>query len=553
MKKKTILFLILVIMALGIWGCGRSTEVDTNGEGDALQVSTEIWPENVAITRSGVIESSINDTSSGYNLYFNDYDRAYLIDNQGNPVHVWFLPYINGPWEHGVIRADGSLVACFADRAVTAIDWYSSPLWYTEMRAHHDMALLDDGTLLIPGREAREYNGRTVLFDTVTRMDTQGTVTGRWSTWENLAAIREFHSPSFLDKAPEDPAAEEDAEYTYYQLSSVSSLPATELGTRDTRFREGNWLISLTNVHLLLILDRDTREIVWNWGPGQLDEPCSAVMTKDGTILIYGKGGIRGHSRIVKADPVLEKVVWEFKTNPSELFYSPSGGTVQPLPNGNILVTNRDNGQAFEVTEDKEVVWVYYAPAALNNFRKRIFAMKRYPLQMIDNLMDQKPIDGSRIGVIDNPGFEESSDRYQGQPAGWKLNAWQPEAGRFVRDGANAHSGRASAAIQFPGSNVGYWGQSVRVKHRTQYSLSGWIRTRNIPEGEVGASVSVQFENKWPLFSRVITGNTDWTQVTLDFETPDIIAVEVQAKIGASGAETSGNAWFDDLVMEEIE
>jgi hypothetical protein len=37
-------------------------------------------------------------------------------------------------------------------------------------------------------------------------------------------------------------------------------------------------------------------------------------------------------------------------------------GTGQRLPNGNTLITESDNGRAFEVTKDKEIVWEYVSP-----------------------------------------------------------------------------------------------------------------------------------------------------------------------------------------------
>ena len=43
-------------------------------------------------------------------------------------------------------------------------------------------------------------------------------------------------------------------------------------------------------------------------------------------------------------------------------FYSMSGGFIQRLPNGNTLIVSSNEGRAFEVTTNKEIVWEYRNP-----------------------------------------------------------------------------------------------------------------------------------------------------------------------------------------------
>ena len=43
-------------------------------------------------------------------------------------------------------------------------------------------------------------------------------------------------------------------------------------------------------------------------------------------------------------------------------FFTATCGTAERLPNGNTLITESDNGRAFEVTPDKEIVWEFYNP-----------------------------------------------------------------------------------------------------------------------------------------------------------------------------------------------
>lgn len=60
-------------------------------------------------------------------------------------------------------------------------------------------------------------------------------------------------------------------DYDYYHLNIIKVLPDTALGRKDKRFQQGNCLFCLRNADLILILNKDTKDIVWSFGPGVLD------------------------------------------------------------------------------------------------------------------------------------------------------------------------------------------------------------------------------------------------------------------------------------------
>ena len=62
--------------------------------------------------------------------------------------------------------------------------------------------------------------------------------------------------------------------------------------------------------------------------------------------------------------------------------YSAACGVSQRLPNGNTLITESDNGRAFEVTPDSEIVWEFYNPhraGESDQYIATIFKMTRVP------------------------------------------------------------------------------------------------------------------------------------------------------------------------------
>ena len=50
----------------------------------------------------------------------------------------------------------------------------------------------------------------------------------------------------------------------------------------------------------------------------------------------------------------------------SEGFYSLGAGAQQQLPNGNVLITESQDGRLFEVTLDGRVVWEYLNPGRID-------------------------------------------------------------------------------------------------------------------------------------------------------------------------------------------
>jgi hypothetical protein len=57
-----------------------------------------------------------------------------------------------------------------------------------------------------------------------------------------------------------------------------------------------------------------------------------------------------------------QKFAWTYKRKDSFLLYSTGFGSAQLLPNGNTLICSGRQGNAFEVTPSREVVWEYVVP-----------------------------------------------------------------------------------------------------------------------------------------------------------------------------------------------
>jgi len=315
-------------------------------------------------------------------------------------------------------------------------------------KTHHDIAVLPDGSYVVPvSYHAMLYNFRLVSFSFLLFLSPAGEVLETWSAFEHLDELNKFCLPSPLDTEPDITLAEklfrrgyflakrlyfhmnekysrrrfaagvsdtreqgsgqgdaaenrppllerinhymlnrmgQDESYDYSHLNSVEVLPETILGNSDKRFRKGNYLICLRNLDLVLILDGDSKKPVWGWGPGVLDWPHAPVMLENGNILVFDNGAHRGYSRVLEVNPGNDEIVWEYKSDPPEDFYSKLGSSAQRLPNGNTLICEEGKGRAFEITGQGEIVWEFYNPVLIKGRRRMIYRMKRYPKERIE-------------------------------------------------------------------------------------------------------------------------------------------------------------------------
>ena len=346
---------------------------------------------------SGARAYDTDRVSPGYNLF-----DGRLIDIDGRVVKTWKERYL------GVILPDGRYVAQehYESKKWGMYTWDDKPVWEKDVSIHHDIVITPANTILTSTKEMHPYKGRNVDFCVIVEYDLDGREIFRYSTWEHLSEIKKFHKPLELDRPkvfflPETAKRKDKTpwggNYDYYRLNSIQVIPRTPLGEKDKRFREGNLLVSFRHGSMIFILDRENRLIVWKCVSGDVKDSLEGQhapqMLPSGKILIFDNGRYRGWSRVFEMDPVNYSVTWQYT---ADGFYTLSQGYVQRLPNGNTLVTESERGHAFEVTQDKRIVWEYYHPDKQDasnsqhpeSFGRRqwIYRMVRYPESYIDGI-----------------------------------------------------------------------------------------------------------------------------------------------------------------------
>ncbi|MGD8628525.1 MAG: arylsulfotransferase family protein [bacterium] len=423
----TTLLLIVVLAASGLLlRCGsRESRQDTADAGDRLKALrslpyTMLSSEVVDSTGSGVVINLPDKTWPGYNFYATGISgEVILMDMDGRTVHKWQNRGENpAPSLLPVMLAGGDILVIQKFSGLSRLDWNSNIVWHKRMVPHHDISFLSDSTFYVFDAEIKRYRGLMVKFPIIVHMRLDGSVIDVWSAFENLDdTMANLDARSSLDTILEDairPEAkglkkrsgakggrrlpqelqDEDGNakgtiYDYFHANTLTVLKENPLGDHDERFRPGNILTCFRNINQVLILDEETKRVVWSWGEGELEWPHHPTMIENGNILIFDNGVKRKYSRLVELNPITYAIEWEYVADPPESFFSRTRGSCQRLPNGNTLICESNNGRFFEITRDGEIVWEWLNPSTTDGRRELLYRVERLSPSVIEPLLNQ--------------------------------------------------------------------------------------------------------------------------------------------------------------------
>jgi hypothetical protein len=119
--------------------------------------------------------------------------------------------------------------------------------------------------------------------------------------------------------------------------------------------------VSVLRLDTVAVLDLDEPAVEWAL-TGLWNEQHQPTFLPDGRLMVFDNRPAEGSSRVVELDPLTQELLWSYEGGVDEPFFTSTCGSSQRLPNGNTLVTESDNGRAFEVTREGEIVWEFVSP-----------------------------------------------------------------------------------------------------------------------------------------------------------------------------------------------
>jgi hypothetical protein len=349
--------------------------------------------------------------------------KAMLIDMDGNLVHRFSITGFPPKMLPG-----GSLIGCagvfptsYDCVEMQEVDWNGELEWSfsdfadagngtTAARHHHDLQregnpvgyyapgqdFVQGGKTLVLAHARRivpEIRDGAIDDDVLYEVDSAGARTDFvWYAGDHVEELG-FDAAERNDIRTRDPSLS----YIEWLHGNSASLLGSNHWFDEGRaeFHPDNIIYSSRAANFVVIISRETGEVVWRVGPDFAGRPEASLgqfagqhnphmiprgLPGAGNILVFDNGATSGYggtsttgnpnrygrdySRVLEFDPVTKEVVWEYGTaSGDERFFSFLLSNAQRLPNGNTLITIGMAGRLIEVTPDHRVVWEYqYEP-----------------------------------------------------------------------------------------------------------------------------------------------------------------------------------------------
>jgi hypothetical protein len=364
-----------------------------NSEHDINKVSVTTYDPNLAC--------------DGLNLYTTRRPGyALLTDMKGDILHQWNLDPDNEYsriWPYAELLETGELLVPCNESIFAKFDWDSNRIWGKKMRAHHGHYTDQNRCVYVINRKDSVTLWRGVpvplVEDYITVFSSDGSfkrnimylnAAKKHLSFKGVMRIYRYvlnpdKIKSFLKlKLKGRPIFKANLTFDILHTNSVFVIERDIEGL----CTKGDILISMRDFNLVAIFDPEKKELVWEWGPGNIIDQHHATMLENNNILLFDNGYGRGYSRVVEIEPITKEIKWEYKGSPLEAFYSPRRGSCQRLPNGNTLITESDRGNVFEVTKEGKIVWRFFVPDidSESNKRRAIYRLvritnpERYPI-----------------------------------------------------------------------------------------------------------------------------------------------------------------------------
>jgi len=341
------------------------------------------------VQKHGITFHDKEKATPGFTLYSrNNGDQVWLINMDGEVVHEWQTT--GGSTHFNYLRPNGNLFVC--ERVLEGpkvmsgksgrmreYDWEGNVVWeHIDDHQHHDGRRLENGnTVYIAWQELNkdaadrvkgglpgtEIDGK-IYGDVIREVDIDGNIV--WEFTNN--------EPDFLEKYEINPLAKREE---YGHANTIAPMA------------NGDYLVSYRVFDLLVIIDRETGKLKWEYQNHDLGGQHDCQELDNGNILVFANGyntrsGKPNFSQIWEIDRDSQEIVWSYypKRNPLS-FWSPHISGCQRLHSGNTLIAEGGKGCIFEVTPDGEVVWEYINPfygphPALPGEINWVFRAKRY-------------------------------------------------------------------------------------------------------------------------------------------------------------------------------
>lgn len=266
---------------------------------------------------------------------------------------------------------NGSVMVNFNELGTVKLDKCGKVEWSLDRMTHHTITPTKDGLFWIPVKgDIREVSNSLLLpgvtkenllsesrgwyEDRLILINSEGKILKELSVLQSLfdaGLERQLFDASIISKF--DPTHVNDID-----------LVTDSLAKKITGVQTGDLLISIREMHMLAILDKDTGKLKW-FTQGSWVRQHDPDISNQGMIEIFNNraknfnlGPVSG-STIISFDPLTNKTKTIYPVNDQSSFFTYIMGSHQKLENGNRLIVESMSGRIFEIDSNGEIVWQF--------------------------------------------------------------------------------------------------------------------------------------------------------------------------------------------------
>ena len=313
----------------------------------------------------------------------NDRLAVYVMDMNGKIMHSWDVDWFKiwpdarhlpdearpkeqpGSHIHGaVVLDDGDVVYNYEYLGLVRLDLCGDVVWRLPYRTHHSIHMDEDGDLWVSAqvdrisRDARYPNHRPEFIEPVILEVSQDGVV---KTEISILELLHQNGLSGLLYMQASDNRNTTVSGDTMHLNDVEPFPSS---MQPGLFAPGDLLVSLRNIHTVLVFDLASGKIKHAW-TGDFVRQHDPDFLDGNTISVFDNNNVAPakagqQSRIVLLSAASDERRLYYAGDATKAsFYTDIMGKHQWLPNGNLLISESLKGRAFEIDPDGRVVWEY--------------------------------------------------------------------------------------------------------------------------------------------------------------------------------------------------
>ena len=310
-----------------------------------------------------------------------------LIDMNGKLLHTWPLDFFKiwpnpthlleqkiprTPFDYhtqgNVVLPDGSIIAILGYLGTVKLDKCGNVIWTVDRMTRHFVTPTHDGNYWIgANRDIDDIADELLFFDIKRTFLKEGfqryentllLVNPDGEILDEFSVLKAFHDAGYEGHIFDAFKIDETDLTHNNDVEEVTQALADKIDG----VNEGDLLLSIRNMHMLVILDKDSHAIKWTYS-GSWTRQHDADITPDGNIIVFNNSrkefGFRKipGSNLVELDPATNKANVIYPKDDQPGFFTDIFGTHQALPNGNILISEGKAGRVFEINREGDIVW----------------------------------------------------------------------------------------------------------------------------------------------------------------------------------------------------